>query len=372
MFAGKKVIDCHGHMSTPPHFRAFAYNLIALRTPGDELVLTEAQLKAPIERHLRMLDSHNIDVQMISPRPVAMMQWESPYLVGPWTEVTNNVIAQQCDLWSDRFVGIAQLPQSRDLDSDNCVPELERAHGLGFVGATVNPDPGGDGLTPGMNDEYWYALYESAEALEMTLVVHPSISRDPRIEILSHSYQFNNVKEEWLATLLLEQSDVFERFPKLRIVICHCGGALDRFLKKGRPVDAVKQAHGEDTIARDSGERTGGSIEIAAVPKKAKKRVDVSNNLFFDTCCYDPHFLGAAIKQRGVNRMVFGTEVPGSGSDILNPETGAAADDVLALIDSFDFLTEADKLAIVHDNPLRMFPRLTKTRALAGAGVMVS
>jgi len=131
----------------------------------------------------------------------------------------------------------------------------------------------------------------------------------------------------------------------------------------------VKQAHGVDTIARDSGERTGGSIEISAVPKKVKKRVDASNNLFFDTCCYDPHFLGAVIKQRGVDRMVFGTEVPGSGSDILNPETGAAADDVLALIDSFDFLTEADKLAIVHDNPLRMFPRLTKTRALAGAAV---
>jgi predicted TIM-barrel fold metal-dependent hydrolase len=368
MFQGKKVIDCHGHMSTPPQFRAFAYNLIALRTPGDELVLTEAQLKAPIERHLRMLDTHNIDVQMISPRPVAMMHWESPYLVKSWTQITNDVIAQQCEAWGDRFVGIAQLPQNRDLDSANCVEELERCAGLGFVGATVNPDPGADGLTPGMNDKYWYALYKSAETLDMTLVVHPSISKDPRIEIISHSYQFNNVKEEWLATLLLEQSDVFAKFPKLRIVICHCGGALNRFLTKGKPVDAVKQAHGQDTIALASGEETGGSVGIA---KRAgpRKKLDVSNNLFFDTCCYDPHFLGAVIKQRGVDRMVFGTEVPGSGSDILNPETGAAADDVLALIDSFDFLTTADKVAIVHDNPLRMFPLLTKTKALAGQAV---
>jgi len=95
----------------------------------------------------------------------------------------------------------------------------------------------------------------------------------------------------------------------------------------------------------------------------------VTKNLFFDTCCYDPHFLGAVIKQRGVDRMVFGTEVPGSGSDIFNPETKAAADDVLALIDSFDFLTTEDKLAIVHDNPLRMFPRIAKSRALAAAAV---
>ena len=31
MYKGKKVIDIHGHISTPPHFRAAAYNLIALR-----------------------------------------------------------------------------------------------------------------------------------------------------------------------------------------------------------------------------------------------------------------------------------------------------------------------------------------------------
>jgi predicted TIM-barrel fold metal-dependent hydrolase len=370
MFHGKKVIDCHGHMSTPPQFRAYAYNLIALRTPGDELLLSEQQMKGPIDRHLRMLDSHNIDIQMISPRPVAMMHWESPYLVEPWTRVTNDIINQQTELWGDRFVGIAQLPQSRDRDSDNCVAELERCANMGFVGATVNPDPGADGLTPGMNDSYWFALYESAEALDMTLVVHPSISKDPRFEILPHSYQYNNVKEEWLATLLLEQSDVFARYPKLRIVICHCGGALNRFLYKGKPVDYVKQSHGQDTIATDSGEETGGSVGIAKKAAPKKKKVDVTKNLFFDTCCYDPHFLGAVIKQRGVDRMVFGTEVPGSGSDIFNPETKAAADDVLALIDSYDWLTTEDKIAIVHDNPLRMFPRIAKSRAMLAAAAV--
>jgi predicted TIM-barrel fold metal-dependent hydrolase len=370
MFGGKTVIDVHGHMSTPPQFRAFAYNLIALRTPGDELILTEAQLKAPIERHLRLLDSHHIDVQLISPRPVAMMHWESPYLVRAWTEITNDVIAQQCELWGDRFVGVAQLPQNVDLDTANCVAELERCADLGFVGATVNPDPGGDGRCPGMNAPYWYPLYASAEALGMTLVVHPSISKDPRVEIIAHSYQFNNVKEEALATLLLEQSDVFARYPRLKVVICHCGGALNRMLARGKPVDAVKQAHGIDTTVRDSGEESGGSVGIAK-KRKTRARVDVSANLFFDTCSYDPHFLAAAIKQRGVDRMVFGTEVPGSGSDLLNPETGAAADDVLALIDSFDFLTAEDKLQIVHHNPLRMFPLLAKSRALAGQAVSI-
>ena len=49
-----------------------------------------------LKRHLRMMDERNIDVQMISARPVAMMHWERPFLVEKWSRTTNDVIAQQC------------------------------------------------------------------------------------------------------------------------------------------------------------------------------------------------------------------------------------------------------------------------------------
>lgn len=78
----------------------------------------------------------------------------------------------------------------------------------------------------------------------------------------------------------------------------------------------------------------------------------------FDTCAYDPWFLGTAIRQRGPSRMVFGTEVPGSGSAAFNPQTGRPADDVLAILDGFDFLSEEQTLDIVHHNPQRIFPLL--------------
>jgi predicted TIM-barrel fold metal-dependent hydrolase len=359
VFAGKTVIDVHGHMSTPPHFRAHAYNLIALRTADSALVLTEEQMKGPLDRHLRLLDSHGIDLQLLSPRPVAMMHWEAPFLVEAWTRATNDIIAQQCRLHPTRFAGIAQLNQSSALETSNCVAELERCVGeLGFVGAIVNPDPGADRSTPGMNDPYWFPLYAKAQELNATLVVHPSISRDPRLQIIPHSYQYNNLTEETLATLLLEHSDVFDRFPKLRIVVCHCGGGLRRMPERGQPMDAVMHAHGHPNLVGDSGETAGGSSVPATMTQDRHLDRDLADNLFFDTCAYDPHYLAAAVKQRGVARMVFGTEVPGSGSDLLNPLTGKMADDVLAMIDGFDFLDPADKLAIVHHNPLRVFPLL--------------
>ncbi|MBV8083887.1 MAG: amidohydrolase family protein, partial [Chloroflexi bacterium] len=101
------------------------------------------------------------------------------------------------------------------------------------------------------------------------------------------------------------------------IVVCHCGGGLDRFL----PSDGH-------------------------LPQE-----DLSKNLFFDTCAYNPIFLEAAIKQRGVKRMLFGTEAPGSGRHV-NPETGKSGDHIVEVLDGFSFLTDADRKAIMHDQPL--------------------
>ena len=368
MYKGKPVFDVHGHISTPPHFRAAAMNLVALRTAGtDRAPMPEAAVKAALDRHLRILDERNVDVQLISPRPVAMLHWERTYLVESWTETTNRVIADQCKMYPKRFVGVGQLPQSPEMNIAGCVKTLTRCiNEFKFVGAILNPDPGGDRRAPGMDDEAWFPLYAKAEELQATLVVHPSISRDPRLDRIPHSYQYNNVTEETLATLLLENSDVFQRFPKLKIIICHCGGCLRRLMEPGDVIDATKESRGADNIIGLSGEEGGGQATTkgAAVAVPEPTGPDLSQNLFFDTCSYDPWYLGAAIRQRGPKRMAFGTEAPGSGSATLNPLTGKPADDILATINSFDFLTEAQKLDMVHYNPLRIFPLLGKSAAM--------
>lgn len=330
MYGGKKVLDVHGHMSTPPEFRAFAYNLIALRSPGDrgEAQIPDERLDGALKRHLNVMDERNIDVQLLSPRPVAMMHWEAAFLVARWTTYTNDVIARSCKMYPDRWYGIAQLPQNRDIATSNCVDELERCvKELGFVGATVNPDPAGDRQTPGVHSEYWYPLYEKAQELDAPLIIHPSISRDPRIEIVPHSYQINNVTEEWIAQQLYLHGDVFKTFPRLKIVICHCGGALSRFISRD---------------ARHAGPEAGWT-----------------DNLFYDTCAYEEYMLSAAIQQKGVDQMLFGTEAPGSGGAV-RPDTGRPSDDLVPVIDKIDFLTAEDKLKIFNLNVKKVFTRLAE------------
>jgi predicted TIM-barrel fold metal-dependent hydrolase len=360
MYNNTPVIDVHGHISTPPHFRAHAYNLLALRTPGEgEVQIPETAMKQALDRHLRMMDMRNIDIQLISPRPVGMMHWERSFIVEPWTRKTNDVIHQQCQLHPKRFAGVGQLPQTPDLNIQACVKELTHCiKELGFVGAILNPDPGGDRRAPGLHSEEWYPLYDKAEDLNATLVVHPSLTHDRRLEIIPHAYQYNNMTEETLATMLLERGRVFERFPRLRIVVCHCGGGLRRILDVGDVFDATRSANDPDNICQPSGERAGG--QVGAGNREVEARADLSANLFFDTCAYDPWFLTAAIHLRGTKQMVFGTEAPGAGSAALNPQTGKPVDDVLATLNTFDFLSEAEKTSILHHNPRRVFPLLEK------------
>jgi predicted TIM-barrel fold metal-dependent hydrolase len=358
MFLDHKVIDVHGHISTPPQFRAFAYNLIVLRNPNDSFKMTDESLKPALERHLTMLDERGIDLQLISPRPVAMMHWEREFIVNIWTRTTNDAIAQQCRLHPDRLAGIAQLPQTPEGNIQKCVDELTHCvQELGFVGATLNPDPGGDRAAPGIDQPHWFPIYEKAQDLNTTLIIHPSVTKDVRLDGVPNAYQYNNLTEETLATLLLERGTVFKLFPKLRIVVSHCGGAPRRLLERGALLDATNPSTGSDNMILDSGAQSGGQVGMATVRKKTVVQPDLEN-LFFDTCAYDPYVLECALRQRGANRMVFGTEVPGSGSHLLNPMTGKPADDVLALIDAMPFLSSEQKLDIVHHNPLRVFPLL--------------
>ena len=50
MYKGERVIDVHGHMSTPPHFRAFAYNMIALRSTDGSPNISDQLMETALGR----------------------------------------------------------------------------------------------------------------------------------------------------------------------------------------------------------------------------------------------------------------------------------------------------------------------------------
>jgi predicted TIM-barrel fold metal-dependent hydrolase len=330
------VFDVHGHVSVPQAANSFLVLMLGSNTAMDSPIgaaaagparVTLDEFRAAAAGHVKYLDDRAIDVQIIGPRPFLTMGWMEPHLVPAWTRYVNDMIHQQCTFFPDRFLGACQLPQLSDApDMAHCIGELNRCVSeYGFVAAYASPDPAGRRTTPGMHEPYWFPLYERCQELDIPVIVHGTNSLDPRFRVVPHNYQLGFLTEQYLAGQFLGHSDVFTRFPGLRVIICHCGGALDRFI----PTDPH-------------------------LPQK-----DLSANLFYDTCGYDLVFLEAAIRQRGVDRMVFGTEAPGSGRAV-RPETGRTSDDLVPVISGFEFLTSADKKKIFNGNGVRLVPAFAK------------
>jgi predicted TIM-barrel fold metal-dependent hydrolase len=335
VFNGAKVLDIHAHVSAPSNGTQALALMLAGNTPikADPRTMELAPLGMTAEgwavsnqRHLALLDDQQIDCQLLGPRPFLMLGWMQPHLLPAWTRFVNNMIAKQVSLTPSRFVGAAQLPQNPDAtDLSDCIPELDRCvHELGFKGVYLSPDPSGDRRSPGMDQPYWHPVYKRCEELGLPIIVHGTNCCDPRIAPIPANYQIGFVWEQYLATQLLLHGDVFERFPKLKVVICHCGGALDRFIPEDR-------------------EHMAQNLRIG--------------NLYFDTNALDLHFLEAAIKQRTPARMCFGTEVPGSGR-ATRKSTGRPGDDLVPIIGGFDFLTDDDKRTIFNSNPSVVCPAL--------------
>ena len=360
MYNGIKVLDVHSHIHDWTQGRHGSYRLgrpflnaltgsvgigatrpipspIApgkhSAAPGNK----DEDFKAVAEAHAKYLDVRNIDTQVLSVHPLNLNGWLAPHLFRSWITYSNDMVFKLCQAQPTRFVGACQIPQvASEEDTRSCVKELERCvQELGFVAAYVSPDITGNRDTPGMGTSYWYPLYEKFQELGIPIIVHGSNGLDPRYRTMGEFeyYQLNFLTEQHTALVCLRTSDVFQRFPGLKVVICHCGGALERLIGENRSF-----------LGNDK---------------------DLSNNLFFDTCAYDLDFLALAIKQRGISQMAYGTEAPGSGT-MLRPGTEHTADDLVPMIGedpTLGFLSERDKADIFYNTPAKLCQGLADAAA---------
>lgn len=328
------IIDVHAHFTAPEGLYAFKANLLASRGAGrgglkfsDDEIL--AALNKPVHggtSHLQQLKEVGTDMQIISPRPYQLMHSEKPEkVVRFYAEACNDLTARQCQLFPDTFVGMACLPQNMGVSPANCIEELERCvKELGMVGCLLNPDPH-ENLPPeppGLGDEHWYPLYEKLVELDVPALIHGAGCRASR-----HSYTLNFILEESIAILNLLESNVFKDFPKLKLIICHGGGAI--------PYQIGRFLAGKS-------KRNSMSFE------------ESFRQLYFDTALYTQDALEMLFRWATPDRCMFGTERPGAGT-AKDPKTGKWMDDTAPLIDAIPSLTAADKKKIFEDNARKVF-----------------
>ncbi len=322
------IIDSHSHLVAPPVFNATWTTMEAAGTYGGRQrnLVTEEELIAGADRQIALMDAVGTDLQLTSPRPYTLKHSRTPVeAVHWWIQNNNDAVSVQVKARPERIQGIGALPQIAREPVSVAFDELERCiHELGFVGVLVNPDPGeGDGTTPVMGDPYWYPLYEKLVDLDVPALLHCAACYG------RENYSEHFISEESLAIGSIIRSDVFERFPALKLVVPHGGGSVPYQI--GRWI-----AHEGKFTSR--------------TPAQAKEVFTGRLRKFwFDTCLYTTEALGLLCQVVGADRVLFGTERPGSGYGL---------EDVKPLIDALPGLTDSDRAAIFEQNARTVYSRL--------------
>lgn len=195
-------------------------------------------------RRIADMDASGIDVQLLLLNSPGVQIFDAAQ-AGELARLANDRAAEWVRRYPGRFAPLAAFaPQ----DPEGAAQELERAvRTLGFHGGIVNSNTRDEYLDL---PKYWPIL-ESAQALDVPIYIHP---REPRSDMLkpylAHNLQgavWGYAAETSLHALSLIMAGVFDRFPKLRIVLGHNGEGIPFYLD--RIDNRYKTMHGGGTGA---------------------------------------------------------------------------------------------------------------------------
>ncbi|WP_026927054.1 amidohydrolase family protein [Granulicoccus phenolivorans] len=356
------IIDAHGHLITPASI--FGIRTVLQASNGQhskewyhDRYVREEEMRASADRGVKMMDAVGTDIQFLSPRPFVLMH-SHPVAkdVAMWVGLNNDLIHQAVQWHPTRYRGVAGLPQVSGQPVEIVFDELERCvEELGFVGVLVNPDPGeGNGWSPRLDDPYWYPLW--AKLVELNVPAHIHAAGCTGRE----TYDEHFASEESLAITALTHSEVFDKFPELKVMISHGGGSIPYQIGRWRAhhwLDlATKKPHIKQYFI-DLEKAGMAGEELPDAPADLTSYDDALRMLWFDTDVHAETSLELLFKVVGPDRCLFGTERPGSGGAI-NPKTGHSFEDFKYTIDHLDGLTDEDRRKIYSENARIVFPRL--------------
>nr|QMS48110.1 2-amino-3-carboxymuconate-6-semialdehyde decarboxylase [uncultured bacterium] len=278
------------------------------------------------QQRLRLMDEHGIATMILSLNAPAVQAVTIPKDAADMARRANDVLAEQVVRRPDRFRAFAALPMQ---DAEVAARELERCvKELGFKGALVN---GYSQLNSADNAVYYdvkayWDFWGVVEALDVPFYLHP---REPSQRkayeghpwLIGPAYGFG--AETGLHALRLMGSGLFDRYPKLKIILGHLGEALPFTLFR---ID----------------ERIGWSP--MGYPAKKKVSQYFSENFYITTAGnFRDQSLINSILEIGADRILFSTDYPFE-------QVGQAA----RWFDSAP-IGERDRLKIGRDNAKKLF-----------------
>ncbi len=232
-----RYICVEEHYGSPGFFegpgQAFKQQLLNSGLQGDVVVRNLSGVDA---ERVAQMDAAGIDMQLLSLNNPGVEQSEPDQAIAVARE-SNAFLAQQIAANPTRFAGLATVPLPAP---EAAAEELKLRMGQpGFRGAIVNGHSKGRYL----DDPFFAPFLQAAAALDAPIYLHPTLSPapvlgaqfsgfTPQVNFLLAGPAWGWHLETGLHVIRMILGGVFDRFPKLQVVIGHMGEGLPFMLPR--------------------------------------------------------------------------------------------------------------------------------------------
>lgn len=287
------IVDFHTHYYPPEYLEALekgpshvrltrdAEGNLRLHYPGDYNVAVRGHRDIGYREEEGA--RQGVDVQVIT-LTTPGTHVETPAVAARLAALTNDALARAVREHAPHFRALATLPLN---DPAASCRELERAvRHLGLRGAMLFSNVNGVALA----DPRFWPLYETANALEAVLFIHPT--SPVGVDAMTEYWLMPLVGflfDTTLAAAHLVFSGVPERFPRIRWVLGHMGGTI--------PYVAERLDRGWEAFPECR-------VDARMPPSHYLKQ------FFYDTVNFDRGALELAIRFAGVSQILAGSDYP--------------------------------------------------------------
>jgi aminocarboxymuconate-semialdehyde decarboxylase len=323
-----RVVDVHNHFYPPEYLDALRSGGSVVRVttdregnpllhyPGDYNVAVRGH--RDIAYRQDVLEREGVTTQVLT-LTTPGTHVESPARAVELARLVNDAFARIVAQRAPRFAALATLPLN---DPRASAAELRRAvEELRLPGAMLFSNVNGVALS----DERFWPLYETADGLGAVLHIHPT--SPVGVEAMTDYWLMPLVGfpfDTTLAAAKLVFSGVAARFPRIRWVLSHLGGAVPYLAERlDRGYRAFRECR----------------THIAKPPSEYLK------TWYYDTVNFDQRALALAIEFAGASQVLAGSDYP----HLIGSVSG-----MLESIDGLD-VPDAERRAILGGNACEVF-----------------
>lgn len=308
------VVDIHTHMYPPvymellrqrdaiPYVKSFAqedtsYERLVILPAEDTASTSRGRPIGPeyydIKEKIAFMNTHNIDISVIS-LANPWLDWVPPDQALNVAKRVNDDMEKMCADHHGRLYAFGTLPLSAPIE--DIVAEVGRLSALDHHRGIIM---GTSGIGQGLDDPRLDPIYTAIEEKQQLVFLHPhyGLANDvygPRGGDYGHvlPLALGFPMETTIAVARMYLSGVWDRFPRLNVLIAHSGGTLP-FLAGRIESCIAHDAH----LLKISGSQTRRSIWDI-----------LKNNVYLDAVIYNAVGLKSAIEASGSDRLMFGTK----------------------------------------------------------------